>query len=56
MYLRSSKLLVHERNSAKKYAAVSTAKRAAKNSSWGREKFAVIKPDEAVPENLWGSL
>lgn len=46
MYLRGSRLLVHSRESAKKYTAASAAKRAAKNSSWGEEPFTVINTEE----------
>ena len=48
MYLRNSRLLVYNRESAKKYAAASAAKRAAKNSSWGEEPFTVIKTDTDI--------
>lgn len=49
MYLRSSKLLIHSEEGAKKYFSASTARRAARNSSFSEEPFEIIAVDIKSP-------
>lgn len=52
MYLRSSKLLIHSEEGAKKYFSASTDRRAARNSSFSEEPFEIIAVDIESPRSI----